>query len=361
MSILRFSPENGAKPYRSKKLRRLIPGVALISVIALGSTLAANINLNDSIALGDICYVSYGMRLNSDKEDPNKFTKADLVSATKDEIHSKLYTEGKFLAKYLIQYQYFLEYNTERSPNRLVRPTFPELYPPKKLLLSRQKKVAAFSDEGHYCDNTIIMAIPAFELENVKNNSINKYYQNIQKPRIEVENLSKKFDLKYLLSIINSKLICYYIIFKSKGNIDFYPDDWKCIPIKILKDFEQYPFIEKADLLLALNKELQSVNNKFTTYFCGQYKIEKLSNKLEQWYTLEFTDFVTELNKAIKTVKGVPLTKKDEFDWIDLFEENKKKALELKSQIDATDKEIDQLVYKLYDLTEEEIAIVEKV
>ena len=48
MSILRFSPENGAKPYRSKKLRRLIPGVALISVIALGSTLAANINLNDS-------------------------------------------------------------------------------------------------------------------------------------------------------------------------------------------------------------------------------------------------------------------------------------------------------------------------
>ncbi len=320
-----------------------------------------NINLNDSIALGDICYVSYGMRLNSDKEDPNKFTKADLVSATKDEIHSKLYTEGKFLAKYLIQYQYFLEYNTERSPNRLVRPTFPELYPPKKLLLSRQKKVAAFSDEGHYCDNTIIMAIPAFELENVKNNSINKYYQNIQKPRIEVENLSKKFDLKYLLSIINSKLICYYIIFKSKGNIDFYPDDWKCIPIKILKDFEQYPFIEKADLLLALNKELQSVNNKFTTYFCGQYKIEKLSNKLEQWYTLEFTDFVTELNKAIKTVKGVPLTKKDEFDWIDLFEENKKKALELKSQIDATDKEIDQLVYKLYDLTEEEIAIVEKV
>jgi type II restriction/modification system DNA methylase subunit YeeA len=41
--------------------------------------------------------------------------------------------------------------------------------------------------------------------------------------------------------------------------------------------------------------------------------------------------------------------------------ENKQKAQALKSQIDATDKEIDQLVYKLYDLTEEEIAIVEKV
>ncbi len=74
---------------------------------------------------------------------------------------------------------------------------------------------------------------------------------------------------------------------------------------------------------------------------------------------MEFVDFIKELNKAIKTVKGTPLTKKDEFEWIDLFEENKKKALELKSQIDRTDKEIDLMVYELYGLTEEEIQIVE--
>jgi hypothetical protein len=55
----------------------------------------------------------------------------------------------------------------------------------------------------------------------------------------------------------------------------------------------------------------------------------------------------------------VPLTKKDEFEWMELFEENKKKALELKFQIDQTDKEIDRMVYALYGLTEEEIQIVE--
>ncbi len=44
---------------------------------------------------------------------------------------------------------------------------------------------------------------------------------------------------------------------------------------------------------------------------------------------------------------------------MDLFEENKKKAVELKAEIDKTDKEIDQLVYQLYDLTEDEIRIVE--
>jgi hypothetical protein len=44
---------------------------------------------------------------------------------------------------------------------------------------------------------------------------------------------------------------------------------------------------------------------------------------------------------------------------MELFEENKKKALDLKTQIDQTDKEIDRMVYVLYGLTEEEIQIVE--
>ena len=36
-----------------------------------------------------------------------------------------------------------------------------------------------------------------------------------------------------------------------------------------------------------------------------------------------------------------------------------KELLDLKQQIDSTDKEINALVYKLYDLTDEEIKIVE--
>jgi len=42
-----------------------------------------------------------------------------------------------------------------------------------------------------------------------------------------------------------------------------------------------------------------------------------------------------------------------------LFEENKKKARNLQTQINQTEKEIDAMVYKLYGLTEEEIKIVE--
>ena len=47
-------------------------------------------------------------------------------------------------------------------------------------------------------------------------------------------------------------------------------------------------------------------------------------------------------------------------EWMEYFNEQKAKALELKAEIDKTDKEIDQMVYELYGLTDEEIKIVEE-
>lgn len=49
----------------------------------------------------------------------------------------------------------------------------------------------------------------------------------------------------------------------------------------------------------------------------------------------------------------------DEAEWMSYFNEQKQKAQELKSEINQIDKEIDQMVYELYGLTEEEIRIVE--
>ena len=46
-------------------------------------------------------------------------------------------------------------------------------------------------------------------------------------------------------------------------------------------------------------------------------------------------------------------------DWYDRFNRFKQQAVELKSIIEKTDREIDTLVYQLYDLTDEEIKIIE--
>ena len=57
---------------------------------------------------------------------------------------------------------------------------------------------------------------------------------------------------------------------------------------------------------------------------------------------LEFGDFIKELNKAIKKTnrdrakEGLEqvkdLTKKDEFEWMELFEENKKNAVDFSNK-----------------------------
>ena len=58
--------------------------------------------------------------------------------------------------------------------------------------------------------------------------------------------------------------------------------------------------------------------------------------------------------------KKIKLSLAQEAEWEDYFMSEQKKALDLKTQIDATDKEIDRMVYELYGLTEEEeIRIVE--
>ena len=91
----------------------------------------------DMHVLGDYCYISVGMVLNSDESaEGDKFVKADLISHSQDEIHCKKYIEGKDLDRYSVKRVRFLEYGTERSPSKLRRPTFEELYTNQKLLIN---------------------------------------------------------------------------------------------------------------------------------------------------------------------------------------------------------------------------------
>ncbi|WP_185963143.1 TaqI-like C-terminal specificity domain-containing protein [Flavobacterium gawalongense] len=194
------------------------------------------------------------------------------------------------------------------------------------------------------------------------NNESNFFFDAVGNFSLSDNNFFISTDEKYLMPILNSKIVFYFLKSIAStlqgGYLDFRRPYMEIIPIKIPEN--QKPFIEKSDSMLILNKDLQVINRKFTTYFSGQYKIEKLTKKLENWHELTFAAFITEINKAIKTSGQVPLTKKDEFEWLDLFEENKNKAQTLKSEINKTDKEIDTMVYELYGLSEEEILIVEE-
>lgn len=69
--------------------------------------------------------------------------------------------------------------------------------------------------------------------------------------------------------------------------------------------------------------------------------------------------YLSHQDKVIKTSGHETLTKKEEFDWIELFKENKATAIDLQTQILAIENKIDIMIYDLYGLNTEEIKIVE--
>ncbi|MBN1971235.1 MAG: N-6 DNA methylase [Candidatus Delongbacteria bacterium] len=103
-----------------------------------------------------------------------------------------------------------------------------------------------------------------------------------------------------------------------------------------------------------LTAELQALCSKFTRNIRREFNLEKISAKLENWFQTPFKVFLKELEK-----NKVKFTLSQKAEWEDYFLQEQKKTLEIKHQIDTTDKEIDQMVYELYGLTDDEIAIIE--
>ena len=168
----------------------------------------------------------------------------------------------------------------------------------------------------------------------------------------------RTYSLNYLLCILNSKLLKSYWISKYSDGKKLFPKikgfQLKELPIKVADKQTQEPLIEKAEQMLSLNKNLLEVSDKFQRTLQRNLKIETLPKKFQNWYLLSYNEFLKELSK-----KKVKLSLEDEGRLEDFFISESKKALEIKDSIDKTDKEIDQMVYKLYGLTKEEIEIVE--
>ena len=106
--------------------------------------------------------------------------------------------------------------------------------------------------------------------------------------------------------------------------------------------------------MLSYNKELQLLVGKFKRMLQRKFELEELPGKLQNWYLLNYKEFIAELGK-----KKVKLTLTQESEWEEYFHAEQAKAIEIKKQIGDTDREIDRMVYELYELTEEEVKIVE--
>ena len=122
-----------------------------------------------------------------------------------------------------------------------------------------------------------------------------------------IHSINKKISLKYLLGILNSKLIGYYSRKKygttamRGGFIELRTFEIEQLPIKLIPESEQQPLVQLVDKMLSLNKRLNELGDKKTD---ERAKIEE--------------------------------------------------------EIKKTDAEIDELVYKIYGITEEEKKVIEE-
>ena len=171
--------------------------------------------------------------------------------------------------------------------------------------------------------------------------------------------------LKYetLTCILNSKLMDFYYKFlvpeEGRTFAEVKAVNLKRLPIKnIGKSFNQEPYIEKADLMLQLNKKLHETKQSFI----NELELEKISKKLQNFEELDFEEFIKEYKKAKKLKFENKLQERNfKNDWKPLFDNDRQIVLELKIQIDTTNKEIDSMVYELYGLSSEEIKVVENI
>ena len=163
-----------------------------------------------------------------------EFKKEDLISDTRDEIHSKEYIEGKDIDRYQIKRIRYLEWKTERCPAKIARPTFLELYEHEKLLINAFGEIKSTYDSGRGMlhNNKIICAVPWINLKGVNNKSIAgsiKKYSS--KKREEMEILSESVNLRYLLGILNSKYATTLLANIRGDDFNIYPEHIRNIPI----------------------------------------------------------------------------------------------------------------------------------
>ena len=308
---------------------------------------------SNSSKLGEIVCLNVGVVAHSNTSSPKKFTKDDVIyNEFKDGF--KKYITGPNLSRYSVFFDnQYLDYDS--NVNFFHRPKFKLLFENEKIIVRRtsgnHNSIIAYYDDQNYYSNDSMMHLIRW----------NSNVLNYQKPENKwTINLDDEFELKYLLVILCSKLSTYFFSkFLSTDTLQgayssIYPEDLREIPIKNAPIHQQKIFCEMSNLMLKNNSELQLNSKKFLKSILRKFELEDLPKKLQDWYLLSYAEFIKELEK-----KKIKLSLSEEAEWETYFSTEAKKALEIKSQIEKTDKEIDQMVYALYELTEDEIQIVE--
>jgi hypothetical protein len=166
-----------------------------------------------------------------------------------------------------------------------------------------------------------------------------------------------------LLALLNSRLV-WFILFGTSSALR--GGQWR------LELREQYISIlpipdmstkVKGNLGKLANSVCDAAESRLVLQEAGCHRIidlastgyAKLSRKLREWWTLDFSAFRDEVKRVFKT--EIPV--KERGEWEAYLEKQGSEVKALDAEIEAAEREIDAIVYRLFDLTPEEIALLE--
>lgn len=224
----------------------------------------------DMIPLGNVCYITKGIVGNSDeKYYKGEFLVGDLLSDLKDEVHPKLYYEGKDISSWRLIRERYIEYGTDRSPVKWSRKGFTAMFEGSPKLVTMRSPGAfprTFLDtKNGYFNESAIGFKRWIDLKGIENNSVSKAYKD-KEERAMFEECSVNYSYKALLAIFNSSLVRYELNSERRSNIHIYPDDWKRLVLPRIKEEQLISLESLTDTMLALHQQLQEKRNQFLAW-----------------------------------------------------------------------------------------------
>ena len=156
--------------------------------------------------------------------------------------------------------------------------------------------------------------------------------------------------LKALAILLNSRLLRWFYE-TTFPTLHVQRNELASLPIPNLKNTTELSVL--ADTMLTLHQQLQEKRSRFLRRLTENLEGVKITSSLQAFDTMDFKGFVAELKK-----QKIKLTLSQQDEWEEYFNQRVAECQKLSAQIKATDNEIDNRVFDLYGLTEEERKIV---
>ncbi len=359
---------------------------------------------SNSIRLGQFCYVMVGATTHS--KDKKGFTKADIIS-TQEIGNAKRFFDGKNLRRYDVDWDgRYIDYRQ----HEMYGPRVPELFESEKIVVrdvtgENEQLIVSYDNSGFYCDHLITCVT---------------YYENVSQTNARTnfegyDRISRPYpSLTYTTALLGSSLLTWlFRMYFATGTLQgsyshTYPQQVRAMPIRHINfttpSDERTRQLEKAETLyefclgkgetdcvlgfvkhhLAADPERSDIVHDLLSFLATRMvemnkakgdeirgflhwlereigaEVHSLQNKtaIQSYFDLSLDQFLDLLKKNRRRIPVDPSSR----NFQELLEAEFNRSLAvltpLIDRIQQTDELIDQVVYRLYGLTDEEIAVV---